>query len=264
MYLQKCEECTGGQLIGAAANSELYKGIVSFMITGIKQNTPYIIKSVPEMKIRADWLKNQIIGCLKVLTGCRFKVRIIISDTHPCNTSAYRKILNHFNTPYDIYSYIPYSYISCMSRKKNYLCFDTAHLMKRNNLLNNKRFIFPVFTFEKLNDLIHAEGGEISWKLLHDTYEKECTLQANLHKTPRLNLKVLHPSNNRQSVPLALAIIYETATAAIELYFPEKSNSADFLRLLHIWWIISNLKTQFLPNNPLGNAAIIGDKSPSF
>ena len=50
MYLQKCEEYTGGQLIGAATNVELYKGIVSFMIIGIKQNTPYIIKSVPEIR----------------------------------------------------------------------------------------------------------------------------------------------------------------------------------------------------------------------
>ena len=82
MYLQKCEEYTGGQLIGAATNFELYKGIVSFTIIGIKQNTPYIIKSVPEIKIHADWLKNQIIGCLKVLTDCGFKVRMIISDNH--------------------------------------------------------------------------------------------------------------------------------------------------------------------------------------
>ena len=51
-------------------------------------NTPYIIKSVPEIKIHADWLNNEVIGCLKVLTGCGFKVRMIISDNHPCNTSA--------------------------------------------------------------------------------------------------------------------------------------------------------------------------------
>ena len=50
MYLLKCEEYTGVQLIGAATNGELYKGIVSFMIIGIKQNTPYIIKSVPEIR----------------------------------------------------------------------------------------------------------------------------------------------------------------------------------------------------------------------
>ena len=150
--------------------------------------------------------------------------------------------------------------------QKIYLCFDTVHLIKsiRNNLLNNKRFIFPAFTFEKFNDLINAESGNISWKLLHDTYEKGCTLQANLRKTPRLNLKVLHPGNNKQSLPLALAIIHETTTAAIESYFPEKNNSADFLILLNIWWIIPNSKTQFLPNNPLCNSAIIGDNKPEF
>ena len=65
MYLQKCEEYTRGQLIGAALNGELYKGIASFMIIGIK-NTPEIIKSILEIKTHADWLKNQITGCLKV------------------------------------------------------------------------------------------------------------------------------------------------------------------------------------------------------
>ena len=231
MYLQKCEEYTGVQLISATTNGELYKGIVSFMIIGIKQNTPYIEKFVPEIKIHADWLKNEIILCLKVLTDCGFKVRMIISDNHHVT-------LLHFNTPYDNLYFMYES-------QKNYLCFDTVHLIKsiKNNLINNKRFIFPAFTFEKFNDLINVESGKISWKLLHDTYEKGCTLQANLRKAPRLNLKVLHPGNNKQSLPLALAIIHETTTAAIESYFPEKNNSADFLRLLNIWWIISNSKT---------------------
>ena len=120
--------------------------------------------------------------------------------------------------------------------QKIYLRFDTVHLIKsiRNNLLNNKPFIFPAFTFEKFNDLIHVENGEISWKLLHDTYEKDFTLQANLRKASRLNLKVVHPGNSKQSVPLALAIIHERAAATIESYFPEKNNSADFLTILNI------------------------------
>ena len=93
---------------------------------------------------------------------------------------------------------------------------------------------------------------------------KDCTLQANLRKAPILHLKVLHAGNNKQSVPLALATIHETTTAAIESYFPEKNSSADFLRLLNIWWIISNSKTQFFANNPLGNSAVIGDNKPEF
>ena len=81
------------------------------MIIGIKQNSPYIIKSVPEIKIPADWLKNQIIGYLKVLTDSGFKVRMIIGDNHPCNNSTYHKIFNHFNTAYD-------NYVSCIIHKK--------------------------------------------------------------------------------------------------------------------------------------------------
>ena len=107
--------------------------------------------------------------------------------------------------------------------QKIYLCFDIVHLIKsiRNNLLNKKGLIFPAFTFENFSDLINGEGGEISWKLLHDTYEKGFTLQANLCKALRPNLKVLHPGNNEQSLPLALAIIHEKTTAAIESYFPK-------------------------------------------
>ena len=54
---------------------------------------------------------------------------------------------------------------------------------------------------------------------MHDTYENDCTLQAKLRKAPRLNLKVLHPGNSKQSVPLALAFIYETNTADFHFIF---------------------------------------------
>ena len=89
------------------------------MIIGIKQNTQYIEKFVPEIKIHADWLKNEVIPCLKVLTDCGFKVHMIISDNHPCNTSAYHKILNHFNTPYDDFYFMYES-------QTTYLCFHSS------------------------------------------------------------------------------------------------------------------------------------------
>ena len=36
MYLQKREEYSGGEVIGANENNELYKGLLSFMIVGLK------------------------------------------------------------------------------------------------------------------------------------------------------------------------------------------------------------------------------------
>ena len=50
MYLQKCEEYSGDEIIWADENNELFKGLLSFMIVGLKENVPYVIKSVPEVK----------------------------------------------------------------------------------------------------------------------------------------------------------------------------------------------------------------------
>ena len=38
MYLQKCEKYRDGVLIGANENNELYKGLLSFIIVGLKEN----------------------------------------------------------------------------------------------------------------------------------------------------------------------------------------------------------------------------------
>ena len=65
MYLQKCEEYCGGEKIGANENNELYKGLLLFMIAGLKENIPCIIKSVPERNIDGKWIKEQILGSLK-------------------------------------------------------------------------------------------------------------------------------------------------------------------------------------------------------
>ena len=61
MYLQKCEEYSGGEVYGADENNELYKGLVCFMIVGMKESVPYVIKSIPEIKINDGWLRKQIL-----------------------------------------------------------------------------------------------------------------------------------------------------------------------------------------------------------
>ena len=48
---------TGGEIIGANENNELYKELLSFMIVELKENVPYIIKSLPERNIDGEWIK---------------------------------------------------------------------------------------------------------------------------------------------------------------------------------------------------------------
>ena len=70
MYLQKCEEYSGDEIIGADENNELFKGLLSFMIVGLKENVPYVIKSVSEVKINGKLIKEQISDSLKILKDC--------------------------------------------------------------------------------------------------------------------------------------------------------------------------------------------------
>ena len=70
--------------------------------------------------------------------------------------------------------------------------------------------------------------------------------------------------NNKQSVPLVLAIFHETTSAAITSYFPQCNDASNFLKLINTWWVISNSKSPFNSNNLLGNAAILGDNKSDF
>ena len=66
IYLQKCEY-SGDKIIDTKGNNELYKGLLSFNVVGLKENVPYIIKSVPEQNIDGKWIKDQILDSLKTL-----------------------------------------------------------------------------------------------------------------------------------------------------------------------------------------------------
>ena len=92
----------------------------------------------------------------------------------------------------------------------------------------------------------------------HDVFERDAQLDGNLKKAPKVALKVLRPSSNKQNVPLAPAMFDETTSAAIQWYFPQHSSAAEFLQLFQKWWIISNSKSQFSTTNYLGNAAVLG------
>ena len=58
---------------------------------------------------------------------------------------------------------------------------ERVHLLKsiRNILLNSKRFVLLSIS---LSLKFHVEASEISWSLLHNVYEKNELLPANLKK----------------------------------------------------------------------------------
>ena len=93
MYLQKCEEYFAGDLVGCNSEGELYKGLVCFMIVGLKNSIPHVIKLSPETKINGDWLKEELIDCLGILPQSGFNVRAIVCDNHQLNKSSFKNLL---------------------------------------------------------------------------------------------------------------------------------------------------------------------------
>ena len=49
-----------GGMIGCDDEGELYKGIVSFMMVGLKESIPYVVKRSPEINIDANQLKTEL------------------------------------------------------------------------------------------------------------------------------------------------------------------------------------------------------------
>ena len=72
MDLQKSQ----GEMIGCDDKGELYKGIVCFMIIGLKESIPYEIKSSPETNNDANWLKTQLLDFLKFFLNVAFVLEL--------------------------------------------------------------------------------------------------------------------------------------------------------------------------------------------
>ena len=154
-----------------------------------------------------------------------------------------------------------------LQEKRIYLFFDVIHLFKniRKNLINLKKFVFPLFQFDLFHDAIHVPDCYISWSIFHEVHERDENLQAHLRKAPKITYQVTHPgSNKQQSVLLPLAIFQESTTAAIKSYFPNRLDAANFLTLFYKVFVICNFKQRFNAASQPGNAVIQGDHKPEF
>ena len=101
MYLQKSQKYFGREMIGFDDEGELYKGIDCFMIVGLKQSIPYVMKSSTETNIDANWLGTELLDFLEILSNCGFRVRAIVCDNHPSNVSSLKKMLEHVHQNLD-------------------------------------------------------------------------------------------------------------------------------------------------------------------
>ena len=82
LYLQQCDQYSGGKVEVFDANGNLYTGIVCFIIIGLKLSEPYIIKvklslRVPKVNLCCGWLKDELELTLNVIIEFGFSVSIV-------------------------------------------------------------------------------------------------------------------------------------------------------------------------------------------
>ena len=231
------------------------------MINGLKNGTPFVVKAIPELRITGQWIADHLDEVIESLHKCGFYVRAVVCDNHSTNVAAFNVLLKKYGSKAS-----PDTIKHPSRAGKIYLFYDSVHLLKnvRNNLLNSRRFNFPAFRFHDFYDDIDVPEGKITWKLLHDVYDRDQLLDGYLRKAPKLSYKSLHPGDNKQSVPLALNVFDRTTAIGVTEYFPESKDASEFLKLINIWWMISNSKQQYNTNYRLGNAAVPGDNKPKF
>jgi len=133
MYLQKATQYHSGEYVGADEDGNLYKGIVAFMIIGLKESIPYVVQAIPEVTFNGGWLANKMASCIDDLTAAGFCVRGVVTDNHSSNVNpTFSKLVTMYNSDSALYIEHPLN-----SSKKTYLFFDTVHIMK-----NVRKIIF--------------------------------------------------------------------------------------------------------------------------
>ena len=143
----------------------------------------------------------------------------VTDNNHSSNVAAFKILFASFKSSSHLHFKHPES--TCVTC----LFCDTVHLLKniRNNLLNVKKFVvFPGFNFN-INDIqCSSHNGYITWQNIHEIYDQDYSLKANLQKPPKLSYQSLDPGTKKQNVTLALLIFDSTTIVACKSYFPNR------------------------------------------
>ena len=103
MYLQKATQYHLGEYVGADEDSNLYKGIVAFMIVGLKESIPHVVQAIPKVTFDGEWFSNKMASCMDDLTAVGFCFRGVFTDNHSSNVNAFSKLVTIFNSDSALY-----------------------------------------------------------------------------------------------------------------------------------------------------------------
>lgn len=250
IHLKSSFDYVGGKLTGMSfSESEAASSAYVFMIQSLLSKYKDVGHILPVSTLTAEQfysiIKKVIIGLEKI----GFNVIAVVTD----NNSINRKAMTFFSSPPKLnrqYNNPVYP------ERPLFFIIDPVHIIKciRNNWLNQNNpgqcMFYPNFdtllpfntaSFQALKKLHEAECG----KLLKYGYS--------------LTLKALCPSSlERQNVKLALQVLNNVTAEALlvvgkEIDIEHFKETAEYIKIIHKWWCIMNVKTLYKGEHKLDN-----------
>ena len=150
------------RVVGKIENGELFTGILTFMIVGLRMKIPFVVRAVPENKITGIWDRNLIDEVLNSLHDVGFNVRAVISDNHPTNVAAFSSLLSDYGIDLGTQAFIRPSY-----GRKIYMLYDTIHLIKiwETICCMINALSFQIFILENLKMKFALRVGKLNGKI---------------------------------------------------------------------------------------------------
>ena len=121
------------------------------MIVGLKNSIPCVIKSVPEIELNGQFIKDHLLECLKTLHKLKFIFQGVVCVNHSSKISPYTKLLSEYN---DNSSYLFFALNEQYFFRQCPLWWRTFEII----FLTEKIFLFPTFLNDGFYDIINVPG----------------------------------------------------------------------------------------------------------
>ena len=233
IYVKPSIRLRGNHLIGYSEDepSRPARTVLTFMIRPLMGGKSSVVRLIPIFSLKADFLYEQLISLLRLISECGGRAIALMCDCHAINRKCYKM----FNEKFLCEPNMPWK-VNHPTEKDAYLflLFDTTHLMKniRNNWITESRKELSFRSPESEREVL----GE--WNDVVDLYSAECD---NVIKMTPLTLSSCFPSSiQQQNLPLVLKVFSEKVIAALIL--KGKVDTAVFIGSILRMWKILNVK----------------------
>ena len=93
IYLQKSAQYQSGEYVGVDEEGNLYRGIVAFIVVGLKQSIPFVVRAIPEVTFNGQWMAEKFSVNIDNLIESGLCVRGIVTDNHSANVNAFSELI---------------------------------------------------------------------------------------------------------------------------------------------------------------------------